>query len=307
MTHPQQSLEGMIPEAWLRFPQHIGLELSSRCPLACVMCPQSELKRDKTEMDSQLAFQILGQLGGDRLPVLMPQGMGELFLHPDWQEILHCAIHERGLQVAVLTHGSFLDEERVQALVQLQPAMIVIGVEGVTKETHEAVTGREDFSLVTQGIEGLVRLRRERGLETPPLQLRMTPNAKNRHEASAFEAFWKPKLLPGDQACVNPVCNSWAGAIAEEVAPREQHEQPRLPCPQLWTHLNVYADGRCTPCCIDHEGAIHIGNAKEQNLQEIWEGETLAAYRQAHIEGRFQDVPLCGDCSDWINYLRQVL
>lgn len=43
----------------------------------------------------------------------------------------------------------------------------------------------------------------------------------------------------------------------------------------------ILVDGQATACCVDAEGEICLGNAREQTVEEIWEGEVLTLMRYA--------------------------
>ncbi len=60
----------------------------------------------------------------------------------------------------------------------------------------------------------------------------------------------------------------------------------------------VHVDGDVTTCCLDEHLENRLGNLKEQPLSEIWHGDQLNEWRQAHIDGRFADSgPLCTRCN----------
>ena len=60
----------------------------------------------------------------------------------------------------------------------------------------------------------------------------------------------------------------------------------------------VHVDGDVTTCCLDEHLENKIGNLREESLAQIWHGDTLNAWRVAHIEGRFEDSgPLCTRCN----------
>ncbi len=60
----------------------------------------------------------------------------------------------------------------------------------------------------------------------------------------------------------------------------------------------VHVDGSVTTCCLDEGLENRLGNLKEAPLEALWYGETLHAWRVAHIEGRFADSgPLCTRCN----------
>jgi hypothetical protein len=93
---------------------------------------------------------------------------------------------------------------------------------------------------------------------------------------------------------------TWAGA---QPAPDRRPATPdelreRKPCRMLKTTLQVYYDGRTTPCCYDHACALEVGDASRSTIEEIWNGEPLRRLRDLHENGRSGEIPLCRDCPD---------
>ena len=89
---------------------------------------------------------------------------------------------------------------------------------------------------------------------------------------------------------------SFAGAIDVSV-PAAGGTRP--PCPWLFSSLMVLQDGTVAMCGADWDARAPLGNVRERSLAEIWQGEELARRRRAHLEGRFDAVPICGGCDDW--------
>ncbi len=60
----------------------------------------------------------------------------------------------------------------------------------------------------------------------------------------------------------------------------------------------VHVGGEVTTCCLDEHLENVVGNLREQSLHQIWNGDTMQAWRQAHVEGRFAESgPLCDRCN----------
>jgi len=72
----------------------------------------------------------------------------------------------------------------------------------------------------------------------------------------------------------------------------------RKACAGLWNTPMVYVNGDVTTCCLDQHLLNRLGNLREKSLKELWQGETLHAWRVAQVEGRFEDSgPYCTGCN----------
>ena len=60
----------------------------------------------------------------------------------------------------------------------------------------------------------------------------------------------------------------------------------------------VQVNGDVTTCCLDEHLENKLGNLADKSLHEIWCGDTINRWREAHIEGRFAESgPLCNRCN----------
>jgi MoaA/NifB/PqqE/SkfB family radical SAM enzyme len=79
----------------------------------------------------------------------------------------------------------------------------------------------------------------------------------------------------------------------------EQEAQPWSLCRRPWTLMYVTAHGRTIPCCIapfSTRGydSFTLGDATQQSLREIWNGERYRAFRQALLSD--DPPPSCAGC-----------
>jgi len=62
--------------------------------------------------------------------------------------------------------------------------------------------------------------------------------------------------------------------------------------------MYVKQDGRVFPCCQSYslDGA-HVGDLREQPLEEIFNSEEMRRLRRAHTQGRAAEIDMCARCS----------
>ena len=120
-------------------------------------------------------------------------------------------------------------------------------------------------------------------------------------EIDAFFARWAPRLRPDDELRINEY-NDWAGKVGDRSVSGQETSAPsgRGPCRVLWRNLSVHADGKVSACCHDSEDELIVGDvARGETLQEIWHGAPLRRLRRLHLEGRFDELPICRACKNW--------
>ena len=83
----------------------------------------------------------------------------------------------------------------------------------------------------------------------------------------------------------------------------EQHDPSLMKiCGLFWYGINVNAAGDVSPCCIDNEFDLKIGNVKTASLRDIYRGEIMQHLRAAHLTRDFSGVPLCQRCTSIYKY-----
>jgi len=71
----------------------------------------------------------------------------------------------------------------------------------------------------------------------------------------------------------------------------------RRACVKARDELCILWDGTCVPCCWDADGLQPIGNIAREKINHIWQGAKHQEFQQRLEEGKFEDLPLCRDCS----------
>ncbi len=92
-----------------------------------------------------------------------------------------------------------------------------------------------------------------------------------------------------------------ASGATDPASSLKQHddEQPWSLCRRPWTLMYFTAHGRAIPCCIapfsmrGYDG-FTLGDATQQSLREIWNGERYQAFRSALLSDR--PAPACAGC-----------
>jgi radical SAM protein with 4Fe4S-binding SPASM domain len=68
-------------------------------------------------------------------------------------------------------------------------------------------------------------------------------------------------------------------------------------CYAPWLHAFVSHDGHVYACCMTRQRMESLGNVKEQNLTEIFQGEKYEQFRQQMLHER---LAICGNCDQYL-------
>ncbi len=272
-------------------PEIFQLELSSKCNLACIMCPHPILiQRAKEHLDFELFKTIIDR---DALPQTKVMGLhllGESLLHPRFLEMVKYMI-DRKVEPEVATNGTVLTEKMAWGLCQSGLKKIWLSFDGGTKETYEKIRVGANFEKTVFNIKRFLEINKT--YDSPiKIIIQMVGQPENKDDLENFYNLWA-----GQGAIVKvKFLDTWAGTMFLDEVPNPPGE--RTPCEEPFNRVAVLANGDVVPCCRDWSGSYVYGNLKEQSLQEIWDGHKAESLRQEHVTGNYISEP-CLSCREF--------
>jgi radical SAM protein with 4Fe4S-binding SPASM domain len=252
----------------------IIVEPTNTCNLQCLTCPVNvNLKREKGFMDFALFKKIVDD--NPQLDFLHLTFAGEPLLHPNLIDMISYA-KSMGIRVGLVTNATLLNESVTQQLLDSELDIITFSVDGVDN-TFERVRG-----VNYEFIEGKVLNFIEAGkTQRNPVktEVSMVLFQETLSEVESFQKRWRGKV-------------DWVN-IQPQIGFEKNSRNRR--CRNLWRTLAVYWDGRVVPCCVDYEGALVLGDARQESLSSIFNGARVKALRQRHAASHFDSI--CQHCS----------
>ena len=268
------------------------LEITTCCNLSCSFCPGT---RRPAAFLTPEAFGILAAKLRPYGEYLYLHVMGEPLLHPQLPVLLE-RCRTLGFRVTITTNGTLLPRKRQELLAA--PALRKVSVSLHSFEANEAgdfsayLSGCTDFAHAARaaGVPTDFRLWNLDGVRTRGLHDRNGEILTHLH--AAFPGPWQRNTW--GWRLENGVFVSfgerfdWPDETAQE---RGAHGR----CRALRDQLAVLSDGTVVPCCLDHEGALALGNLFTQELPEILAAPAARAIREGFDRGE-RAAPLCRRC-----------
>lgn len=280
------------------FPLRVSVETTNHCNLRCAYCPREDSARGFGYMEEPL-FERLAQQCSGRQTALAPQGFGEPFLDPDFVPRLRRMAAMDLPYVDVVTNATLMDEVACRALIEGKVWLVTIDLDGADKAVFEAHRKNADYDQVVGNVRRLFAMRDELGSDLPHIALSAVQLPDVMPSMTAFEAMWRPLLRERDEIFLaQPV--TWTGdrPMPGKRAATADELRTRPPCRHLYHTLQVYFDGRTSPCTYDHACHLRVGDASVQSLADIWHGEPLRRLRELHEQGRSGELDPCRHCPE---------
>jgi MoaA/NifB/PqqE/SkfB family radical SAM enzyme len=203
----------------------------------------------------------------------------------------------RGLRTYIISNGSLLTKKRATNLIQAGLDELRISFYGMRKETYETVMVGLKFDVTMKNLLGFLDLREELGFKRPRLELNWLELPENAGDTEAFQEYWEPRA---DAIEIWKPHNFGDGRSYrerfDEVALKNTCGRPEN------GPLQIQWNGEVIPCCYDYNNQIVLGNAFEQPVLEILNGEKYELLRLAHREKKFALFPFCNQCDQLLEH-----
>ena len=269
----------------------VYIEITNRCNLACDFCHGT--KRPLGTMPPEDFRRIAEKLRGET-SYLYLHVLGEPLLHPQLKELLAIA-GELGFRVCLVTNGTLLHKRREELLAAKRLHKV-----SVSLHSFEGNGGAGDLPAYLQQVWEVCLPLSERGVLCA---LRLWNEGTAPRLNGAVEAFLSQRIgrdvesLPRDARGNRTLRPNLFLERAERFGWPDLNapESGANFCHGFTRQLAVLWDGTVTPCCLDSEGDIPLGNLLSQPLEEILQGERAAAMA-AGFAARKPTEELCRRC-----------
>jgi radical SAM protein with 4Fe4S-binding SPASM domain len=279
----------------LDFPAVIGIDPTTECNLDCRFCGPRRLGLPRGMLSLDLFTRVIDEsLRHGRRQMLILHNSGEPLLNKDIYEMVAIAKARKAARVVQFsTNGVLITERNAEKLVRSGLDGLVISVDASTREDYAELKGRDCLEQVIENARVLMAVKKRLRSRTPYVSAKMVRRRGYEDTFRPFLDFWK-KIV--DEAALTPYSN-WGGAVeyrGTEAIPRQ-----RFACHFLWYYPAINWDGAVYCCCASPAPGAVIGHLDSQTLEEIWKGRPLARLRRCHLEGNYEEIEPCKNCTYW--------
>jgi len=286
-------------------PKRIVIETVFGCNARCSMCPIDQpTQREKGFMPMRDFCKVVDALipYRDRVKMFDLFGLGEPLLDPFIFDRINYVKRKGFTGLSISTNAHLLSSDKQKKLLESGIETIIFSIDGVKKETHEAIRARTDFSRVVKNATDTIRLRDKMGSKTR-FVVRFIHQPRNRDEWEPFHQFWSQALSKDKGDILNRYkMHNWSGKVMgkEEVLYGEKSDDAikTMPCHHIFEKLVILADGSVGLCFEDIlDAQFGFGNAIEEDPIEVFNSIRYNKIRRLHIEGKRFNLGICKECT----------
>ena len=274
-----------------------GFEISSVCNLKCLYCAREQVKkRGMSHMDPEM-FRLTVDKYYDQLKkqnVVHLFHHGESLVHPRIHEILDIATQYNDIHWRMITNGTIMDAELAKKLHEVCDTFC-FSFDAPSKEYFEKYRVGAKYDKVVENVmffwiwgEKLELAGKKRAqiefniVKTDEISI---------EELKEYIRKWHKWV---DIIHITQL-SDWGGRKDLEGIGVSKKQAFR--CGSPWGEIYVMSNGQVYPCCTWEEDKEGFGNAFADDIELIWNSEKYKAFRERHIEGKFDKSDMCLTCT----------
>lgn len=258
--------------------KYVSLEAHTVCNQSCYFCPVAFAPRESYYMPTELYERIVGELAAwrDTIEAVFMINYNEPTADKRFVDQVR-TIRAAGLPPAVLTNGTGLTRDRIDALVEMGGLRYLsINLSTLDRERYAKERGGDHLGLVLRNLE----------------------HARDKPLAEQMEMVVLGTGSEGHKRDFEEISQRFAGSRFEvkyyEVMDRAGYLQighkpstrnRRLcGCDNVGSrplqHLHITPQGKCVLCCEDYDGKYVVGDLTNESVEGVLTGPALAMMRR---------------------------
>jgi len=273
----------------------LQFETNTACNAHCTFCMHQHMTRQGT-MPLHKRIDLLYHLA-PRAYEICPFGMQEPLLDPYLSQTLaNCKLFNPKCHTIIYSNMSVYPQHHWKQILHAGTLdELVISFYGVTPQIYAELQPPLDYEQTVANIKRLVKYKRRLRWHTPQIKLEFVVTPETWPHRVQMVKAWRNIV---DHIGFVQL-DSWGGNIPVDFNLLQQAfgvPYPRVPCHRLWTTMNIHCNGNINMCCLDYNDDYVVGNVFE-DWDAWWTSKQLEELRQLHIAHRWDEIPLCKECS----------
>lgn len=284
------------------FPIHLDIEATSGCNFECTMCPRTEMIANKTywkieNFNFETYCKIIDQGVPNGLRSVKFQYLGEPLVNKNLVKMIKYAKDKGVVDVMFNTNASLLTEKKAIEIIKSGVDKVFFSFDSPYREQFNEIRKKGDYDQVLKNIRNFMRIKKELKSDTPITRVQMVRMQENDDDWEDFQKLFKGVV---DTIAGIDYLDHGQQTSMKEKAITDRYKKKNnkaFCCPQLWQRMFVHPDGVVTPCCVDSNRDLKMGNINDNDLKDIWHNKKYQRLRKLHREGKMEEIPTCNKCA----------
>ena len=284
-------------------PKHLHIEtINGVCTAQCIMCAIDKWTRKPYCMTIEEFKIVISKFVPyiDHLEYLSLFGSGEPLLDRALPEKIAIASRLGFRGIGFATNCTELDEKRSLQLIKSGLNTIICSIDGIEKETHEAIRRKTNFESIVHNIKTFINIRNSIPGVPTRILIRFIRQKLNWDEWPAFYTEWINCINPekGDDVILFEAHNC-GGDLDENVRNNNGNEtkSKNLICTDIFERFFVFSNGDVGFCCADYNGLFRLGNIIKDDPVEVFNNTMFSKYRMFMKAGKINELAHCKKCT----------
>lgn len=268
-------------------PQMLYIEPTNACNLKCVFCARHKMHRQPQFLSLDQFKFVIDALIKENIttPYITITGNGEPLLNRDIFMMIRYA-KEKGFNVSIISNATLLDADKARNLIDSGVDRCQFSFDSIEKCDYEQIRRNANFEKTLLNILNFLKMNKEGGFPVY-VSISSVLCSLTESQQEKYLAFWKS--LPVDN-----VYSSWLYTLQGDSGLYDEASKSICgkayrTCSLPWRVLSVAANGDMKACPQDFNNTYVLGNAFQNSIREIWNGEKMQKLRQALLRAKLDE------------------
>jgi len=284
------------------FPPIVYIEPTNACNCRCIICPRRHMTRPLGYMDMDVFRKIIDDIAGQGPSDIRLFNFGEPALHPELAEMIRYC-RQKGLNARFQSNGLLLKEKLIGALLDAGLDYIGISVNGLNAEEYETIRPGKKYIDLQANMKRLHDIAQQRKANLHihiNAQILKDESETRKTEIRDFAQSWHgiaDSLSVSGLSLYDQIAYLHNGTVTEAAltdVPRKADTDVK--CTEPFDRMVVKWDGRVTPCCVDFDAELLVGDLTEQTIEQVWQSRSLNNLRSIIRNQQYSKLSRCRTC-----------
>lgn len=302
----------------------IGMDVTNRCNLRCIMCPNS-LEQFYNTKHAPMSLELFEKIAKQIFPktrFIDFSNLFEPFMAPNFLDYLRITRKYCPGHISIPTNGMLMNEKIVEEMINEDLAdELQFSIDGTTAKTYNSIRQNADFDTIVSILDKINKEKKAHNKKTPKLRVNYTLLERNIDDLNGVYDFVKKYGIEVLQLRHARLGRDFSNLFNESVFYHKEHFDTVLKkvikqfskdksvtfihpvlfedkhsfitdksgCAYAWTHFSILASGDIKICNVGI-----IGNLEKQSFKEILNSDRVKQIRRDLLKGK-EDI-VCSNC-----------